>query len=350
MEANQNPQAESVMQREVRLDLVYRSLRARKRHYILPMLIVLVLSAVYIYSQPRYYEVEIILAPETSSNDKMSKFSGMASMVDIDLSSMMNSEDAIIPLFYPDLIESKDFIVPFFDMQVTTADGKWHGALADYLTTQAPGPWWSSGEGKPIAAKKNGRYDIDPFRLTKEQDAMARSIAKSISCDVDKKTQVITIKTQSLDPLVATTLADSVKNALQRHMTDYRTKKARQELAHLVKVRDLAEKDYLKKQKAYSTFADTHQELDLASMKTRQSQMEEDMQGAYAIYTKLQSQCVAAESKVLERTPVFTTVQAASVPVKPAGPKRLFFIITMLMVCFAITSVVLLVKDKSLKW
>ncbi|MDY2779289.1 MAG: chain-length determining protein, partial [Alloprevotella sp.] len=94
----------------------------------------------------------------------------------------------------------------------------------------------------------------------------------------------------------------------------------------------------------------THQELDLASMKTRQSQMEEDMQGAYAIYTKLQSQCVAAESKVLERTPVFTTVQAASVPVKPAGPKRLFFIITMLMVCFAITSVVLLVKDKSLKW
>ena len=346
MEANQNPQAESVMQREVRLDLVYRSLRARKRHYILPMLIVLVLSAVYIYSQPRYYEVEIILAPETSSNDKMSKFSDMASMVDIDLSSMMNSEDAIIPLFYPDLIESKDFIVPFFDMQVTTADGKWHGALADYLTTQAPGPWWSSGEGKPIAAKKNGRYDIDPFRLTKEQDAMARSIAKSISCDVDKKTQVITIKTQSLD----TTLADSVKNALQRHMTDYRTKKARQELAHLVKVRDLAEKDYLKKQKAYSTFADTHQELDLASMKTRQSQMEEDMQGAYAIYTKLQSQCVAAESKVLERTPVFTTVQAASVPVKPAGPKRLFFIITMLMVCFAITSVVLLVKDKSLKW
>ena len=61
---------------------------------------------------------------------------------------------------------------------------------------------------------------------------MAKAIKGSISCNVDKKTDIITLKVVMQDPLVAAMFADSVKQALQNFITEYRTKKAKDELVH----------------------------------------------------------------------------------------------------------------------
>jgi hypothetical protein len=45
-----------------------------------------------------------------------------------------------------------------------------------------------------------------------------------------------------------------------------------------------------------------------------------------------------ARAKVQERTPVFTTLQGASVPELPAGPKRIIFVLGMLVIAMITTT------------
>jgi hypothetical protein len=46
----------------------------------------------------------------------------------------------------------------------------------------------------------------------------------------------------------------------------------------------------------------------------------------------------AAKAKIQERTPSFTTLKSASVPIKPAGPKRMLFVLGMVLLATFITS------------
>ena len=77
----------------------------------------------------------------------------------------------------------------------------------------------------------------------------------------------------------------------------------------------------------------------LESVKLKQNDLENDMQLKYNTYTTLVAQLKAADAKLQERTPVFTTIQGAEVPVKPSGPKRMLFVLEMFISAFIILSV-----------
>jgi hypothetical protein len=53
----------------------------------------------------------------------------------------------------------------------------------------------------------------------------------------------------------------------------------------------------------------------------------------------------AAKAKVQDRTPAFTIIEGAAVPVKPAGPKRMIFVIGMMFLTFIGTSFYITKKD-----
>ena len=67
--------------------------------------------------------------------------------------------------------------------------------------------------------------------------------------------------------------------------------------------------------------------------------MENEMQLLYNTYTSLQAQVQQAQAKLLMQTPAFTTLQSASVPLKPAGPKRMLFVHGMTILVFLIISI-----------
>ena len=54
------------------------------------------------------------------------------------------------------------------------------------------------------------------------------------------------------------------------------------------------------------------------------------MQTKYTVYTAMNTRREAALAKVQERTPAFTELKNATVPVKPTGPKRMIFVAAML--------------------
>ena len=286
---------------------------------------------------PNYYNCTVLLSPEMSSSKSTSSLAAMASSFGINLptSGGVGSE-ALFPTLYPELVNSSDFKVSLFPVPVTI-EGKKPGEASrtmsyyDYLKDEQKGPWW----GKVLAApfkllqklrskgeEEEGGGTLDPFRLTKEQAEIVKAINEKVTCDVDKKTMVITINVTDQDPVICATMADSVKCRLQEFITDYRTTKARIDLEYNRKICEEAKERYDKARQAYAGYADANQNVILQSVRQKQMALENEMQIQYNAYMQAAAQLLAAEAKVQEETPAFTTLQSATVPVKKAGPSR----------------------------
>lgn len=324
---------------------ILKAIIKNKKAFFYTMPIVFVLSSLIIISIPRSYTCEVKLAPESTSSG-IGSIGALASSFGVNLANKLDNEDAISPELYPDLMNSIDFKVSLFPIMIQTKDKKIETTYYNYLEKHQKYAWWlipinyikkmfEKKEDKPFDSSKK----IDPFILTKKQKDIASLIEQKIDCEVDKKTNVISIVVTDQDPLVCATMADSIKSRLQLFITDYRTNKAKIDLEYTKKLYVEAKSSYDKARQLYATFSDENQELILESYKAKQEDLENEMQLKYNNYNSICQQLLAAKAKVQERTPAFTTLQSASVPNKPSKPKRMLFVLAMLFLTFVITSI-----------
>lgn len=318
---------------------VIKDLWSRKQLMFKVWAITFVLACIYIFPKPRYYDASEMLAPEVVDLSSSGGLGALANNFGLNLDLGMN-QDAIYPVLYPDLIQSKQFLVSLFGVKVKTLDGKVECDLHTYLLKHQkdafynyPKAWlnekikeWKA-PNKP-ASKADGQ--INPFILS-ERDMMLTEVLESmISCSVNKKTDVVTISVRSQDPLVSATLADSVCQRLQAAITDYRTSKARTDVVYYTKIVEEAKADYDSSVVKYSKYCDTHENVLLQSYASERDKLENEMTMRFSTYQAIQAQLQAAKAKLQERTPAFTILQCSTVPIRPAGPKRMIFVIAML--------------------
>ena len=327
------------------LRVILKKIWTRRKLFYKVLPITFVLSCAYILCIPRYYTSSLSLAPEIAGSSGLSGTLGsLASSFGIDLGSM-ETTDAINPLLYPDLMDDNGFVVGLFDVRVKSQDGEIDCSYYDYLSKHQKKAFWTAGIGwvknlfksEDAQASKGGK--INPYILTKKQDDVCGAIRKNISISVDKKTAVISISVQAQDALICKTMADSVKQRLQTFITNYRTNKSRIDEQYYKKLVDEAKADYEQARRLYAGYADANMDVMLESYRAKQNDLENDMQLKYNTYSTMKTQYQAAKAKVQERTPAFTLVQGAAVPIKPAGPKRMIFVIGMCILVFIITSI-----------
>ena len=97
----------------------------------------------------------------------------------------------------------------------------------------------------------------------------------------------------------------------------------------------------------YASMADASTNVSLRSVELRMEDLENDMQLKFNTYTNLNNQLQAAKAKVQERTPVFTILKGAAVPIKPSGPKRIIFVAVITLLTFIGTAIWIVRKDIS---
>ena len=318
------------------LRVIFKKILANKKLYFKVLPIVFVLSCAYILCIPRTYTSSLSLAPEMNNSSSLGGTIGsLASSFGFDIGNMETS-DAINPMLYPDLMEDNGFVVGLFDIKVASADGEIKCNYYDYLTKYQDAPFWSKGVNsiKKLFAEKEtqikGVSKSSPYMLSKRQDGIAEDIRKNITISIDKKTAVITITAQAQDPLICKTLADSVKERLQVFITNYRTSKARVDEQYYKRLVTEAKREYEKSRQRYGSYADANTDVQLASLRSKQEDMENDMQLRYNTYSTMMTQYQAAKAKVQERTPAFTVVKGAARPIRPTKPKRMVFVLGML--------------------
>lgn len=336
------------------LGQLWQDIKKHKKLYIIMLPVSFFFAAFITLSIPNYYTCTVKLSPELSNRStSTSSLASLASSFGVKLGSALgNSSEALFPTLYPDLMASIDFKVSLFKVKVRPEDSNQEYSYYDYKKNIEKSPWWSK-INKAIFAifsqDDSEDMNLNPRRLTKEQSSMARAIEKYISCDVNKKTMVITISAIDNDPQVCATMADSAMVLLQRFITDYRTSKARVDLEYNKKMLSEAKINYEKASRAYAQYADGNLHTFQEKIRQKLSELETEMQLQRAAYQQVVAQYQQAEMKLQEDTPAFAVIQASTIPAKKTGPKRSIGCIFIVFMVFLVISIYVLYKENDLK-
>ena len=333
---------------------IYHDLLKYKRLYYIVLPVAFALAAFITLSIPNYYTCTVKLSPEISNRStSTSSLAALASSFGVKLGSGMgNSSEALFPTLYPDLMTSVDFKADLFRIKVRPKDSAQDYSYYDYKKDIEKIPWWSQAIKSIKDMFMNDKEDpdmINPRQLTKKQYLMAKAVEDNFSCVVDKKTMVISLSVKDTDPFVCTTMADSTMALLQRYITDYRTSKARVDLEYNKRLLSEAKRNYEKASRAYASFADANLHSFQERILQRKAELETEMMLQRTVYQQVVAQYQQAEMKLQEDTPAFAVIQASTVPVKKAGPKRGVACLFFLFLAFICISIYVLYKEDDIK-
>ena len=343
------------------LGQLWQDIKKHKKLYYKVLGITFIVSAIIMLSIPNYYNCTVKLAPEIPGGNKgTSGLASLASSFGFNLNNVSGA-DAIMPNLYPDLMNSVAFRASLFPVKVQEEDGDTAMTYYDYLENHQRLPWWSAGMkavGNGISFVINSLLGneeetsdkVNPFRLTKDQMKIVEKMEEKVVCDVDEKTFVITIDVTDQDPLIAATLADSVQVRLQDFITDYRTRKARVDLAYNQKLYKEAQERYEKARLKSAAYTDANRHAIFADKQSERTKLENEMQLQYRAYSQVAAQLQLSEAKVQEDTPAFTTLQPATVPVKKDGPQRTRIVLIILVLSSLVTTSYVFYIEEHLIW
>ncbi|MCR5513765.1 MAG: chain-length determining protein [Prevotella sp.] len=329
---------------------VVKKIWSKKKLFYKTLPITFVVSCIFILGVPRTYTSEITLAPEMESSGMGGTLGTLASSFGIDMGNMQTS-DAITPYLYPDLMEDNGFVTKMFRIRVKDLEGEIDTDYYTYLKKYQKKTIWKYPivwikkllpKKETIKGSSNG---FNPYHLSNTDDEVAEAVRNNIEISINKKNGIITIATKAQDRLICKTLADSVKQQLQEFITDYRTNKARTDYEYYKKLAAEAKSDYEKTRRKYGATSDADMDVTLKSVELMITDLENDMQLKYNAYMTLNSQMLAAKAKVQERTPAFTIMKGAAVPIKASSPKRMLFVLGMLFLAFVGTIFYILKDD-----
>lgn len=339
---------------DINLAKVLRILKNDKKKTMITTFCFGVVGVLLAFGTPKVYKSTVVLAPEESGGGFSGSLSSLASMVGMNMK-IGQTGDALYPEIYPDLMASTDFCVGLFPITVTKNKTGEQYTYQDYLQNHqklavsaypmAMLTEWIESFSDDEKVDSTA-HTTNTFRLTKEEDKVVKSIRNSVTCTVDKKTNVITIVVEDQDPLIAATIADSVQQHLQHAITEYRTKKAHIDLEYMKGLFEEARQQYAQASREYAEFADANQDVVLQSYRQKQDELENEMQLKYNIYQQVVEQLQLAKAKLQERTPAFTIVQGATVPIKHSSRPKIVSLAIWMFMGFSIRLFMLLWKNR----
>lgn len=334
------------MKKENEIDLMAfaKKVLSKPKTLCLYILVFAALGVVIALNTPKQYTASVVLAPEMSGGGLglSEGLADMASNFGIDLSSGGKGMDAIYPDIYPDVFDSPDFLYALFNVPVCTSKDSTVRTYRTHLTRDLKIPFWEKPKVwlmkkmKPkdkVAGGKGGKKN--KLLMSREDSELCEGMAKSITCLVDKKTNVITISITDQDALVAAIMADTLQHRLQNYIIQYRTKKARTDYDYYKKLYEEAKQKYKRTQAVYASYCDANMDVMLESFKAKRDELENNMQLAFNTMSQLNTQLQAAEAKIQERTPAFTVLQEAKMPYKASSTSRALKVIMFIFLgCF----------------
>ena len=236
---------------------------------------------------------------------------------------------AIHPKIYPDLMGSEDFVNALRVMPVRTVQGE--VMPYEQHIKHFKKPFWKLPKiwlakllrPKEIKLQGNGAANgKDPYYTTRFDYEMNAAIGMLISCKVDKKTEVVTIRVKDQDPLVAAIVADSAQTRLQNYIKQYKTEKARVDYTYYQQRCVAALKEYEAAAAAYTSYAEQYQQASLPSYKVRGDELRNEMNARYGTYMNAQAQMHRAEEKIQEQTPAFVIMNHPKMPQQASSRPR----------------------------
>ena len=292
--------------------------------------IFIVIGLISAFTMTRKYTTTVTLVPELGNSKSNSSLSGITSMLGLGGTFSGMNADAYNVTVYPEVVASTPFITKLFNIRVSDPENEIDTTLIGYMTREK---FSLSGLViKPIlslfATDSVETVDkVDIFRLTKKQSDIVKVLNKSIVADVDKKTGETTIKVTLDNPVVSAIVADTVCKNLKEYITEYRTRKAREDLTNYQKIADESYQAYQKASRAYAYYQDHNRGLILNAAISEGTRLQNELNIASQVYSQMKLQAEAARGKLIDEKPVFAVIQPATVPLQSDNSRKQILLI-----------------------
>lgn len=332
--------------KEIDLMVLFRKLYSNRKKIYKSIGVGIVAGIVIGFSLPKTYQVNVSISPESGINGT-SGLSGIAAMFGLGNNSPGFGEDALTFNMFPEIVKTNPFALEMLQIPIQTQKGD-SIILYDYLDTEKKS-WWGYAMGAPgmliggikslfKEEQKDSIKTIDLFRLTPEQNGRIGMLKKVLEVETDKKSNMTKVTVSLQDPLAAAIVADSAVHKLQEYITDYRTRKAKQDYDFQLSLCEQYKKEYFEAQQEYAKFADANRNVILQTVTSEKERLQKNLTLAEQIYSQSMGQLQVLRGKLQEAKPVFAVVEPATVPLTPASPKKMLIIIAFAFLAFVLES------------
>ena len=215
------------------------------------------------------------------------------------------SYDALRPSLYPQIFASVPFLDSLSAILVQTADGTPDSPLTlrEYLEQ-----------------RQHSLFPSSP-------DAVLEELRDRISILPDEKTRTVALACRMQDPLIAATVLDTLSRRIRAYITDYRTRKEREDLSLAQKLQQEARAAYFSAQEAQAAFEDRNRDLSRNNARKELTRLRVKTAFAKEEYTRATLRVHAAETRVIRVRPVFAVIEPPTVPVRPVSPSKLKYML-----------------------
>lgn len=325
-----------------------------KKKFILKVVgIGFIFGLVVAFSIPKEYTTAVILIPDSKSTTS-GNMGSLAALAGINLNTALGEDALASPELYPSIINSTPFLKGLLNIQVTDSKINIDTTLYSYINDYQSATWWSYLLKAPgflktlLSSKKddlnNDNKSNERFISEKDQKILS-TLASRIFINSNKKTGETTIDVTMQSPEISAYLADTITSYLQSYIIDYRTQKARKDLAYSEKLYEESKVDYYKTQATLAAYIDGNINVVSAKYKLTQERLQNEASLAYTLYNQMAQQLQMAKVKVQNTTPVFAVIQPAVEPLRPSKPSKKMIIAGAFFLSFLSASIWSIRKD-----
>ncbi len=349
MEENKN---NIVEEKEIDLLALANKIWVNKKFILKALGIGLVIGLIVAFSIPKEYTTTVILTPESKSTTS-GNMGSLAALAGINMNSVVGEDALASPELYPSVISSTPFLRGLLNIKVIDLKMGIDTTLYGYMNDYQSAAWWSYILKAPGLLKglfSSEKIDMNDNNsntriISEEEQNILNNLTDRLTISSDKKTGVTTIEVMMQSPEISAYLADTVTSYLQSYIIDYRTQKARKDLAYSEKLYEESKADYYKTQAALATYIDGNMNVVSAKYRTTQERLQNEASLAFTIYNQMAQQLQMAKVKVQDTTPVFTVIQPAVEPLFPAKPSKKIILIGFSFLAFISATVWILRND-----
>lgn len=251
---------------------------------------------------PRAYHANCVMLTEEHSYVAES-MKTIGTLQGINVGNLTGEEDAIYPIYYPELLLDGRMQTFILNSRITTIEGK------------------SMPYGQHIRKNKTRLRpkDLDATRPNELTDSLQKVLLKQVKLLVDGKKFIIKIDIKDQDAMVAYTICDSVEHYLGRTIRNYRKEKLEGKLEQAQHVEDDLAKRTRNAYDAYSDYADKHQGATLASVAKHTEELFKQAEELKTLLEAARFERLSVAARLNDATPPYITIKKPSIPALKRG-------------------------------
>lgn len=297
------------------------------------------LGVLYAWLKKPEYVAEITFVSETDNSSKLGLYAGIASQFGVDLggsSSGIFEGESLMELLQSRTMVEKTLLTRF-------ADSSPKRMIEIFMENQDK-EWRTNPKTKDI------HFEAYPEAANRQRDSIMSKVYETITKDElqidrrDKKTSFITIQMKDNNELFAKRFAEALVNNAVQYYSDYKSKKARQNLQIIQNQTDSVRGMLFGNITDVAVLNDLNINPVRQSSRTGSQRKQVDVQVNSILYGELLKNLELSRLALRKETPLIQIIDLPVLPLKKIKPGRLLTGITFAVIGTFILSFILLIK------